>query len=54
MAFCKYCGNRIEDNQVYCKNCGARIVDENPTNTIQQGDNYGGTSQVDYNIIWEL
>lgn len=25
MAFCKYCGSRVQDNAVFCSNCGQRL-----------------------------
>lgn len=30
MKFCKYCGNRIDENAIFCPSCGARVSGDNP------------------------
>ena len=30
MAFCRYCGNKIEDDARFCNNCGAKVEVEAP------------------------
>lgn len=38
MAFCKNCGNPLNDNSVFCSNCGAQITADNnaPQNEVPQ------------------
>lgn len=30
--FCKYCGNEVQENQVFCNMCGKKLLEENNSN----------------------
>lgn len=32
--FCKFCGEKIEDNAIFCNNCGAKLTSEEKTNVL--------------------
>lgn len=32
--FCKFCGEKIEDNAIFCSNCGAKLTSEEKTNVL--------------------
>lgn len=29
MSFCRYCGNKIEEGDLFCNKCGAKVVEDN-------------------------
>ena len=32
--FCKFCGEKIEDNAIFCSKCGAKLTSEEKTNVV--------------------
>lgn len=32
--FCKFCGEKIEDNSIFCSKCGAKLTGEEKTNVV--------------------
>lgn len=42
MKFCKFCGNKIDDNAIFCSTCGARVNGDNPQVNYNPYAGYGG------------
>lgn len=48
MKFCKYCGNRIDENAIFCPSCGARVSGDNPRVNYNPFDRYNPGNTVSY------